>query len=79
MARSGDCSSGECAIELIPLAARLVRSEGELLLLKGANVDAEVSAASKAIRKARLTNIEVLTLGEGLVPEATRVFRATVD
>lgn len=65
--------------KLIPLTARLLRSEGELLLLKGANVDAEVTAASKAIRKARLTNVEVLTLGEGVLPEVTRVFRATVD
>lgn len=65
--------------KLIPLTARLVRSEGELLFLKGASVEAEVEAASKAIRKARLSRVEVLTLGEGLVPEVTRVFRATVD
>jgi len=65
--------------KLIPLTARLVRSEGELLLLKGASVDAEISAAAKAIRKARLSSVEVLTLGEGLLPEVTRVFRATVD
>jgi 16S rRNA (guanine527-N7)-methyltransferase len=50
-----------------------------LLLLKGANVDGEVTAAAKAIRKARLTNVEVLILGEGVLPEVTRVFRATVD
>lgn len=65
--------------KLIPLTARLVRSDGELLLLKGASVEAEIAAASKAIRKARLSNVEVLTLGEGLLPEVTRVFRATVD
>lgn len=65
--------------KLIPLTARLLRSEGELLLLKGANVDAEVLAAAKAIRKARLSRVEVVTLGEGVVPEVTRVFRATVD
>lgn len=65
--------------KLIPLTARLLRSEGELLLLKGENVDGEVAAAAKAIRKARLTNVEVLTLGEGMVSEVTRVFRATVD
>ena len=65
--------------KLIPLTARLVRSEGELLLLKGASVEAEISAAAKAIRKARLSGVEVLTLGEGLLPEVTRVFRATVD
>ena len=65
--------------KLIPLTARLVRSEGELVLMKGANVSAEVAAAEKAIRRHRLTNVEVLTLGDGVVPEVTRVFRATVD
>lgn len=65
--------------KLIPLTARLLRSEGEMLLLKGANVEAEAAAAAKAIRKARLSNVEILTLGEGVVAEATRVFRATVD
>jgi 16S rRNA (guanine527-N7)-methyltransferase len=65
--------------KLIPLAARLVRSEGEMLLLKGASVQAEIDAAAKAIRKHRLSDIEVLTLGEGVLPEVTRVFRATVD
>ena len=64
---------------LIPLTARLVRSEGELLLLKGANVETEIQSAAKMIRKARLSQVEVLTLGEGLLPEVTRVFRATVD
>ncbi|MEX1080115.1 MAG: 16S rRNA (guanine(527)-N(7))-methyltransferase RsmG [Homoserinimonas sp.] len=65
--------------KLIPLTARLVRSEGELLLFKGASVDAEIAAATKAIRKARLSNVQVMTLGEGVLPEVTRVFRATVD
>jgi 16S rRNA (guanine527-N7)-methyltransferase len=65
--------------KLIPLTAPLVRSGGELLFLKGASVASEVEAAGKAIRKARLTGVEVLTLGEGIVPEVTRVFRATVD
>src|SRR5690554_7559992 len=65
--------------KLIPLTARLVRSEGELLLLKGAGVEAERDAAGKAISKARLSEVEILVLGEGVVDEATRVFRATVD
>lgn len=65
--------------KLIPLIVPLVRSGGELLFLKGASVAAEVDAAAKVIRKTRLTDVEVITLGEGLVPEATRVFRATVD
>jgi len=47
--------------------------------MKGARVAEEVSAASKQIRSARLSNVEVMVLGEGIVPEVTRVFRATVD
>lgn len=65
--------------KLIPLTVPLVRSGGELLFLKGASVEAEIEAASKVIRRTRLTDVEVLTLGEGLVSEVTRVFRATVD
>ena len=65
--------------KLIPITARLVKSGGELLFLKGASVQAEIDAASKVIRRARLSQVEVLTLGEGVVPEVTRVFRATVD
>jgi 16S rRNA (guanine527-N7)-methyltransferase len=65
--------------KLIPLTAPLVRSGGELLFLKGSSVANEVEAAGRAIRKARLSGVEVLTLGEGIVPEVTRVFRATVD
>jgi 16S rRNA (guanine527-N7)-methyltransferase len=64
--------------KLIPLTAPLVRAGGELVFMKGARVDEEVEAASKAIRKARLTDVEVLVLGLGIVPEVTRVFRATV-
>jgi 16S rRNA (guanine527-N7)-methyltransferase len=64
---------------LIPLAVPLVRSGGELLFLKGANVDREVESAAKAIRKARLSEVEILLLGAELGTEVTRVFRATVD
>jgi len=65
--------------KLIPLSARIVRSGGELLFLKGANVEREIEAASKAIRKARLSDVEVVTLGEDFATEPTRLFRATVD
>lgn len=65
--------------KLIPTTAPLVRTGGELLFMKGVRVDDEIAAASPAIRKARLKNIEVLVLGEGTAPEVTRVFRATVD
>lgn len=64
---------------LIPITVPLVRSGGELIFLKGASVDREMEAAAKAIRKARLADVEILTLGEGLDTESTRVFRATVD
>ena len=65
--------------KLLPLVVPLVRSDGQLLLMKGASVEAERQAAEKVIRRLRLTDIEILTLGDGVVPEVTRVFRATVD
>ena len=65
--------------KLIPLTVPLVRSGGELLFLKGASVEAEIEAASPVIRRTRLADVEVLTLGGGLMAEVTRVFRATVD
>ncbi len=63
---------------LIPATVGLVRTGGELLFMKGARVNDEIAAASTAIRKARLRDVEVLTLGLGVTPEVTRVFRATV-
>ncbi|MEO8262519.1 MAG: 16S rRNA (guanine(527)-N(7))-methyltransferase RsmG [Pseudolysinimonas sp.] len=64
--------------KLIPITAPLVKPGGQLLFMKGARVEEELVGAAKAVRKARLTDVEVLVLGEGIVPEATRVFRATV-
>jgi len=65
--------------KLIPMTVPLVRSGGELLFMKGERVNAEVDAASKVIKKARLSKVSVLVLGEGITPEVTRLFRATVD
>ena len=65
--------------KLIPATAPLVTRGGEMLFYKGARVADEMTAAAKQIRKARLTAVEVLSLGEGILPEVTRVFRATVD
>jgi 16S rRNA (guanine527-N7)-methyltransferase len=65
--------------KLIPITAPLVRRGGQLLFMKGARVEDELSAAAKQVRAARLRDAEVLVLGEGIVPEVTRVFRATVD
>ena len=64
--------------KLIPLCAPLVRPGGEMVFMKGARVQDEIDAAEKAIRKARLRDVEALVLGEGIVPEVTRVFRAKV-
>jgi 16S rRNA (guanine527-N7)-methyltransferase len=65
--------------KLIPATVPLVRSGGELLFMKGERVGTELEAAAKVVRKARLSNVEILVLGEGVAPEVTRVFRATVD
>jgi 16S rRNA (guanine527-N7)-methyltransferase len=65
--------------KLIPATAPLVRSGGEMVFMKGSRVQDEVTAASKQIKRARLSNVEVLELGVGVVDETTRVFRATVD
>ncbi len=65
--------------KLIPLTAPLVRSGGELVLMKGAGAAAEIDAAGKEIKRYRLSNVEVITLGEGVLNEVTRVIRATVD
>ncbi len=64
---------------LIPLTARLVRSGGELLLMKGGRADDEVAAAQKVIRKHRLESVEVLELGGEHGLDTTRVVRALVD
>lgn len=65
--------------KLIPMTAPLAKRGGELLFMKGERVADEMSAAAKQMRAARLRHPEVLVLGEGIVPEVTRVFRATVD
>lgn len=63
---------------LIPIAAPLLRDGGELLLLKGVSVDAEIAAAEKVIRRHRVHDLEVVELGAGLLEETTRVLRARV-
>ncbi|MBN9140357.1 MAG: 16S rRNA (guanine(527)-N(7))-methyltransferase RsmG [Micrococcales bacterium] len=63
--------------KLLPLTAPLVRSGGEFVFMKGARVDDEIVAAEKVIRRLGLRNVMTQVLGEGVVPEPTRVFRAT--
>jgi 16S rRNA (guanine527-N7)-methyltransferase len=64
--------------KLIPLTAPLVRDGGELLLMKGANAEAEADAAVKESRRFHLRDVRVEILGAGVVDEVTRVIRATV-
>jgi len=65
--------------KLIPLTEPLVRSGGQLILMKGARVEDEIEKARKVILRKRLADVEVLELGDGVVDQTTRVFRATVD
>jgi 16S rRNA (guanine527-N7)-methyltransferase len=64
--------------KLVPITAPLVRAGGQLIFLKGSRITEEITAASAVLRRHRVTEIEVLELGEGIVPEVTRLFRATV-
>jgi len=65
--------------KLIPLTAPLVKTGGQLLLMKGARVDDEIAAARKVIARHHLIDVEARELGGGLVDETTRVFIATLD
>lgn len=65
--------------KLIPATEHLLSPGGEMVFMKGARIGEEIEAAAKAIRKARLKDVESLVLGEGITPEITRVFRARVD
>jgi 16S rRNA (guanine527-N7)-methyltransferase len=64
--------------KLIPITAPLLRDGGELVLMKGANAQAEIDAAAKEIRRFHLRDVGVEILGDGVVDEVTRVIRATV-
>ncbi|MBA8817062.1 16S rRNA (guanine527-N7)-methyltransferase [Microbacterium halimionae] len=63
---------------LAPLTSPLVRPGGELILFKGANSPAEIEAAQKQIRRAKLQDVRVEIIGEGVLAEPTRVVRALV-
>ncbi|TQJ30370.1 16S rRNA (guanine(527)-N(7))-methyltransferase RsmG [Microbacterium sp. SLBN-146] len=63
---------------LVPITAPLVRDGGELILLKGASVAAEIENAEKQLRRFKVTDARVEIVGADLLAEPTRVFRATV-
>lgn len=64
--------------KLVPLTAPLLRDGGEMLFLKGAAVESEISAAEKVFRKFKVHDVTVEELGVGQLDETTRVFRARV-
>ncbi|QJU55470.1 16S rRNA (guanine(527)-N(7))-methyltransferase RsmG [Herbiconiux sp. KACC 21604] len=64
--------------KLIPLCAPLLNPSGEMVLMKGAGAQREIEAAEKAIRRYKLTGVEVLELGADRDLEITRVIRASV-
>ena len=63
---------------LLPMATRLARSGGELLLMKGQRVDQEVREAAAVMVSLGLKNPRVETTGLEYGTEETRIFRATV-
>ncbi|MFH8251801.1 16S rRNA (guanine(527)-N(7))-methyltransferase RsmG [Microbacterium sp. B2969] len=63
---------------LVPITAPLVRDGGELILLKGTSADNEIEAAAKPLRKFGITDARVEVVGAELLPDPTRVVRATV-
>lgn len=63
---------------LVPITAPLVRDGGELILLKGTSATNEIDAAEKQLRKFKVTNAHVEVIGEDVLPEPSRVIRATV-
>lgn len=65
--------------KLIPMTAPLLKKGGKMVLLKGASVEAEITSAKKQIQKFKLENVGTEILGENLLAETTRVFKATVN
>jgi len=64
--------------KLLPLTVPLLRDGGELVLMKGANAQAEIDSASKELRKFKVVDVRVEVLGEGLTEDVTRVIRGVV-
>lgn len=64
--------------KLIPMTAPLLVPGGQLVLMKGKSVEAEMAAATKARSKAKLVSEEILTLGAEYDLDPTYVYTATV-
>lgn len=64
--------------KLVKITAPLACDGGELLLMKGANAQAEIEAAHKELRKYKVSNARVEVVGDGIIAEPTRVVRGDV-
>lgn len=63
---------------LVPATAHLLRRPGgQYALLKGVGAPGEIGAAEKQLRRARVEDVRVELLGEGVLDEPTRLVRAT--
>lgn len=62
--------------KLLPMVTPLLAPHGGLFLLKGKTVADEIDRASKAISRAKLTDVRVIELGTELPTESTNVFAA---
>lgn len=58
---------------LLPWVTPLLRSGGELLLLKGRNAERELADAQKSITRLALRNVHVVEVGAGVVDPPSRV------
>lgn len=63
---------------LVPMLAPLVVPGGQLALLKGQRIDAEIDDAQPIFHRHQVTGVQSRTLGIGTVEEPTRLFTATV-
>ncbi|GGI39510.1 ribosomal RNA small subunit methyltransferase G [Cnuibacter physcomitrellae] len=64
--------------KLVPMTVPLTRDGGRLVFMKGANAEAEITAAAKVIARFRLRDVAVSVLGADLPVEPTRVITALV-
>ena len=62
---------------LVPLTMPMLQGTGELLAIKGRSAADEIAAARKVLRKYGGAEPEILTVGEGLLPETTTVVRVS--
>ncbi len=63
---------------LAPLAAGLARAGGQVLAIKGASAADEVDSARSVLRRLGAVDVEVLTVGSGVLDQPTTVVRFVV-